>query len=811
MANQPTRSTPATARVAHAPAVTRTSRRTEPSSPPEPPPPGPDLATPDSPAYRWEYQWEDGVSGVGERAVDPPLDLRLAQEVLRAVQTPGSPPTLILVRGELGIGKSELVKLLQEQLYRLAVSVSNATHRNSLYGCSVLEAEDLETPLAFAGRVKEASESSTSVVALARPETLDVAALWIDRAATATVTMRPFEPNRPLFAECLAHICNRANLHNNKQRRQVETLAKRLPRVLQTPFYFHELANVVCSAGDGLGTTDRSPLEWFRTSLDVRIGDGAFDDLLAVATGRNAPEDIRAIPGIIDEQGFRHDGYRNVVLAVAVLTGPETFESITRSANSLPAVQVVLDHIQHIWRRTRKLNFQDPILSQLRSYVVTLTSENCDVPYLVYFQGLVARSLLALGEQQVAESLRQRCLEIVETRSTSSDPGKDAHDEPSKWWDVSDALSAIGDPRLRTAERQNYGISSGYFTEISSCDVEIGSEWIPKREDDAKPVLPFSRTQVAVGPFWVSNYLVTNEQYVAFWSSRDRAEYFEGTGKQWYQQDPTLMDRIAKSFDVVAPRCYWLDVQESHRVAALAGDISVLEIARLSALRSDRVRLWDPTLVDQRFSARGNPVVGINWWEAMAFCRWWSEVMLPASDFPKGSHASLLTDWEWEAVRRIYYDPSLEDADSYAEVRYPAHLRRIAKANERVPNVMRPLHVGLSPVPNGPGPFDMIGNVWEFTRSRVFSQIRPGPPGGADPYRNTIWDDVDPKLEREPLAVGRDSTDVPYDLGYRALRGSSFFCIDSQAAWNPAYRICDPPFTSYFDLGFRIAVYPPRT
>lgn len=336
------------------------------------------------------------------------------------------------------------------------------------------------------------------------------------------------------------------------------------------------------------------------------------------------------------------------------------------------------------------------------------------------------------------------------------------------------------------------------------------------REDDVKPVLSFARSSVDVGPLWVANYLVTNEQYRDFWSSRSVGDYFAHTGGQWYRQEPELMAQIERSFDTVAPRCFWLDIKEQHQVALSAGAMSILDVARARALRSDRVKLWDPTLADPRFSARGNPVVGVNWWEAMAFCAWWTEVRLPESDFPEGSKAALLTDWEWEAVRRLFYDPDLEDHPVYEEPRYPAHLRRVGRVRggrrERVTNVMRPLHVGLSPVPHGPGPRDMVGNVWEFTRSRVFARIVDGEEQEGNKkdlrYNDTLWDDVDPVAEQTPLHPDRDVTTALGDLSYRALRGGSFFSIDSQAAWHPAYRLCDPPFTSYFDLGFRIAVYP---
>jgi formylglycine-generating enzyme required for sulfatase activity len=272
------------------------------------------------------------------------------------------------------------------------------------------------------------------------------------------------------------------------------------------------------------------------------------------------------------------------------------------------------------------------------------------------------------------------------------------------------------------------------------------------------------------------------------------------------------MGEIELTFNVAAARCFWKEKveQQSVAVAGLAErTLSILDVARLRALRQTRVALWDPTQADDRFSAIGNPVVGVTWWEAVAFCAWWTDKKLEAGDFPSGAVAALLRDYEWEALRRKFYEgPSFLDGPQVPPGRYPVHLRRPLTATRggRVNNVMRPLHVGLAPVPNGDGPYDMVGNVWEWTRSRVFGRIVTAS-HAAGRFGATEWDDVDAEAEQTPDNPWRDVVDEAGDLSYRAVRGGSFFSVDEQAAWHPAYRLCDPPFSSYMDLGFRFAVY----
>ena len=535
-----------------------------------------------------------------------------------------------------------------------------------------------------------------------------------------------------------------------------------------------------------------TPLQIFQRAIYQRLsGSGvSFKDLVAWALGNYKSDNISLVPGIVDQNGFIHDGYRNVVLAAAVVTEVESFANVIKCENAIPAVSIMLSHLRSSVpsRARRPPNFE----AELKRFCLN-EPQIANKHYPIYLQGLVAETFRQVRDEAPADAVRGRCMRLISDRASNGRMGNGQED--LIWWDVSDALSEVWDPRLRQAQRDRFSPQSGYFTYIQRCEIEVGSNSIPKRTDQAKPVLPFYRTRVNVGPCWVANYLVTNEVFLEFWDHPERNRHFKATGGQWLRRHPGLMREIERSFDISARRCFWKELSEQEAVAVSgirAEARSPLELAREKALRSEgQVALWDPMQADDRFNARGKPVVGVNWWEAMAFCDWWTKHKLPNAGFPLGSRANLLTDWEWEALRRMFYEPSdLPDQEAYEPNRYPAHTRdsTLSTTGGRVGNPMRPFHVGLALAPNGDGPTDMVGNVWEWTRSRVFGMITLSEKVNGD-FGPTAWEDGDPHDERTACHPSRDRTDELNDLFYRTTRGGSFFSKDEQAAWNSGLSI----------------------
>jgi formylglycine-generating enzyme required for sulfatase activity len=679
-----------------------------------------------------------------------------------------------------------------------------------------MEASDLDPPQEFAKKVNQELRARP-VVALARPGTFDAAGQWIERVPDAAVTLLPFEAGTPIFLDCLDTVADRYGL-DTLQTSMLRDLAGDLPGFLETPFYFGVLARAIKDRILGEGFANSTPLELFQMSIDSRLGAGRFDSLLEIAANRNPSKFHTPIEGIVDDTGFLHDGYRAVALAVGVLLGKIEFEEMARTPNSVPAVRLLLNHIVQKHDIGQATGVVGLLIEHLKRFVLATDGLN-DIPYVVYIQALVAAELERI-QGGLTDVVISRCSTLVRERATETNNGvpsdlRKKFDSPTLWWDLSDAFSLLGDPR--TYIPVGSAAPSGVFTYVENQNVPIGIERMPHRSDLAKPVAPYFPQEVTIGPLWVANFLVATEQFRAFWHAPGRDRYFTATGKQWIEQDENLLREIERSFELTAERCFWKERRESAVIRRSDGSRDPLDVARDRALHPrGRVALWDPTQVDDRYSAKGNPVVGVTWWEAMAFCRWWTANILPTAGFPPGSRADLLTDWEWEGIRRLYYEAAQTPQASrlLRDHAYPAHLRRgdegegSSLAQGRARSILRPLHVGVFPVPVGAGPTDMIGNVWEWTRSRVFGTIVPSDEMSTS-FGATAWDPVDIFQERLISHEFRERTSDLNDLSFRAVRGGSFFSVDEEASWNPAYRLCDPPYSSYFDLGFRIAIYPP--
>jgi formylglycine-generating enzyme required for sulfatase activity len=192
--------------------------------------------------------------------------------------------------------------------------------------------------------------------------------------------------------------------------------------------------------------------------------------------------------------------------------------------------------------------------------------------------------------------------------------------------------------------------------------------------------------------------------------------------------------------------------------------------------RRDIVEEWATAPYDYGvpYNLANHPVVGVNWYEAVAFCRWLAERLRAAGELAQNQVVRLPTEAEWEKAAR--------GADGRL---YPWGAEITPeRANYGKTGIGATSAVGC--FPDGASPFgvwDCSGNVWEWCATRG---------GKAYPYDAT---------EEEWGEAYLSGTDV------RVLRGGAYL--------SPVYNVRtsmrgrDNPYGSFgYLVGFRIVRTP---
>jgi formylglycine-generating enzyme required for sulfatase activity len=206
---------------------------------------------------------------------------------------------------------------------------------------------------------------------------------------------------------------------------------------------------------------------------------------------------------------------------------------------------------------------------------------------------------------------------------------------------------------------------------------------------------------------------------------------------------------------------------------------------------------WDDEPRDRPFdygepySLPNHLVLGITWYEALAYCRWLTEVWRKESKIAPDEAVRLPTEAEWEkAACGPSIDPSASSGRGTDGRRYPwGDEFNPAGCN------MSDIGIGTTSVvgmfPDGASPYgclDMAGNVLEWTNSLW----------GAD------WEKPEFKYPYDP-DEGRGDLEAS-DRVLRVLRGGAFFS-DARLV-RCAYRSWYYPHFRDHDVGFRVVVAP---
>lgn len=334
---------------------------------------------------------------------------------------------------------------------------------------------------------------------------------------------------------------------------------------------------------------------------------------------------------------------------------------------------------------------------------------------------------------------------------------------------AAEVLAQIGDPRF-VRRRYLGGVAAiePQMVRIPAGTATLGGE-DPEADDDEKPPC-----QVEVSAFELAIYPVTNAEFACFINAggyEDESLWTPG-GQAWLsgegQLDPETEEQLRNEYRSFSP-----DVEAwiTHNKQFLALDAAIADAYRFFAANwteDQYVAAYAEQILgkqhhepvyprDSRFNGPNQPVVGVNWYEAMAYAAWLAAVTGRPYRLPTEA------EWEWAARRTTRRYPW--DADWGP-----------GRCNWRGSGLNRPNPVGV--YPHGAtedGLHELPGNVYEWT----VSLYRPYPYQSHD---------------------GRERTDVE---GLRVLRGGSWY-TDHETV-RCAYRNGHDPMHRIGNCGFRLA------
>ena len=321
--------------------------------------------------------------------------------------------------------------------------------------------------------------------------------------------------------------------------------------------------------------------------------------------------------------------------------------------------------------------------------------------------------------------------------------------------DAGRALAKLGDPRPSVMD-----VDALEFSLIPAGKFYLGSK---KGEGNSEEQ---PQHQLDLPAFWMSRYPITNAQYMAF-----------------VQDGGYRIESI------------WTEAEKA----------DVWKDGKVKGWRDNTPR-FAPENFDEPFNLPNHPVVGITWYEMLAFTRWLDQRWRKSGLLSENWRVALPSEAEWEKAARggiqIPKAPKLKLAkkgdwemqiDGKEFIQNPIPQRAypwgdefdLNKTNNRDTGIGTTSAVGcfaegLSPY----GVHDLSGNIWEWVRSLY--EKYPYPESGKDLGK------------REDLAAGTDTL--------RVLRGGAFNLTSDNVRC--AYRFRLNPNLRSNILGFRVVVVP---
>ena len=473
-------------------------------------------------------------------------------------------------------------------------------------------------------------------------------------------------------------------------------------------------------------------------SSQIRIRFEEATDLLSPEPGELIIEMATDL-GVLDEDNlsndvlFRHQLLQEYFSGRALATAPEPERVAVewRGCNAEPPLDDVVDSLGPGERL--------PPLPETGWEVTSLFAAAMARDPADFVQRLCDSNLALAGRAAaLPEVLERLSPEFVDALrgslvERSRDPDADLRDRLSCAWTLGD----LGDPRLTPCDGP-YGrymmpdlkripggpYPVGYDDPIEGTVLHTGE---PKLREAHVP-----QHEVDIDPFRVGTYPVTNGEWRLFmdsggyqderwWDTEDSQSWRCGelpdteamqNNRKWrgyFLENPGLLHTLDEEGhlpdDVIVRWGEWLQMDEEAFEAAIE--------ERWQGRVESAPRYWD----EARFRHPLQPVVGVSWYEARAYCSWLSA--------QTGLAFRLPTEVEWEAAARGPRD-HIDNVDS-DEISWVGNFHES--------HIGRPTPIGVFPAGDSCwGVADLLGNTWEWTLS-VFGP-EPEVPAFAYPYRH---------------------------------------------------------------------------
>lgn len=305
-------------------------------------------------------------------------------------------------------------------------------------------------------------------------------------------------------------------------------------------------------------------------------------------------------------------------------------------------------------------------------------------------------------------------------------------------------LAIIGDPRSGIGVLVD-GLPDVVFVQVPAGPCLLGSAIDDKDAyDDERP-----QHIVDLPAFLISRYPITNAQYYAFVadSGYDNPHYWSREGWGWRTGKPEV-----------------------------------------DSLSEPVVMRGQPLSLDPRLRIPTRPAVGLSWYEATAYCRWFTEKLRSSGKLRSSEHARLPTEAEWEKAARGGVDipkhPLMQPVMETSLLNNSSPIRRLPWGDQMDPERCNFIETGIGATtvvgtfPAGSSPYgveDMAGNVWEWTNSAVAHFPYKPDDGREDPgtdkprvIRGGSWRSY-PTQVRAASRVGLVAGDRRDDVGFRVV------------------------------------------